>query len=221
MASETGQRSTPWTDYKGLSDDVIISRQIKILLSSYRRDDYADPDGFVLQLAALFERQPRNVIVEVTNPLNTRSIQRKHPTYPPNIGEVAEAIEAEAAEQARIVKALSQPKPIFRKREYVPPRNDPGCWANVFVHEGAPQYAGLKAWSESAEADERAWKLDASGRPGIWVALTIWDAMCGGRITVGRQIGAIVSDADLRARYGRAEAEFHDSSTIFDPPSTP
>jgi hypothetical protein len=222
MASESGaereadRRSTPWTDYKGLSDDVVITRQIKILLSSYRRDDYADPEGFVVQLAALFERYPRNVIVEVTNPLNLNSIQRKHPTYPPNIGEVADALAAEDAEQARIAKALNSPKPVFHRR-YVPPPNFPGCRANMLVLKASPQYGAASDIVESGQLDKRDWKIDEHGR-GIWLGLNVWNNFVAGRSSA-RQVGSVISEASLRAEYGRAEAERHDSDAMFDPPS--
>ena len=202
MIRETNQRSTPWTDYKGLSDDVIISRQIKILLSSYRRDDYADPDGFVMQLAALFERQPRNVIVEITNPLNTRSIQRKHPIYPPNIGEVAEAIEAEANEQANIKRLLAVPKPIFR-RDYVPPPHHPGSRTNVLIRKDAPQYPKVLEIVESGAMDARDWKHDNEGR-GTWLALKILDDIGGGRIKAGRDWQS-ASAAAVRAKIAADE----------------
>lgn len=212
MAGGTDRRSTPWTDYKGLSDDAVITRQIKILLSSYRRDDYADPDGFVVQVAALFGRQSRNVIVEVTNPLNTRSIQRKHPTFPPNIGEVAEAIEAEANEQANIARLLAMPKPIFR-RDYVPPPDHPGSRCNVLVRKDSPQYAKTLAVVESGALDVRDWKHDNQGR-GIWLGLNIWDNLVAGRTRLGpgwetASAGAVrakIAADEAAARKQEAEA---------------
>lgn len=200
-----GRRSTRSSDYKGVSKPVMIAGRIKALLSGYRRDDYADPEGFIAQVGALMERHRESVIMAATDPTNARSIQRKH-QFPPNIKEVADALDAEAAEQARLVKAAQQPKPILN-RAYVPPPNFPGCRANVFVHAAAPQFGAIKSWSESPEADARDWKHDDAGRAGLWVGLLIWDGVCGGRITGARQVGSLISDAEMRAHYGQQEAK--------------
>jgi hypothetical protein len=180
MASGADRRSTPSNEYKGVSKAVVIARQIKILLSSYRRDDYADPEGFVTQVGALMERYPERVIVAATDPLNHRSIQRRH-QFPPNFKEVADSLELEAAEQLKIAKALNVPAPV-RKFDYVAPRNDPGCWVNCFVGQSSPSYAAALAFTESPNADKRAWRFgELRDVAGVWLSLNSYEMIRGGR----------------------------------------
>jgi len=61
-----------------------------MLLSAYRRDDYADPKGFVVQLGAVLEVYPEWVIRGVTDPLT--GVQREQ-KFPPSIAEVVSACE--------------------------------------------------------------------------------------------------------------------------------
>jgi hypothetical protein len=64
---------------------------------------------------------------------------------------------------------------IYHKTYYSLCSNYPGCRTNVFVYSDAPQYPALMAWKDSPEnVDERDWKLDDKGRPGIHVSLTIF-----------------------------------------------
>lgn len=60
------------------------------VLSSYRKDDFADPDGYAVQLAMVLERYDDKVIRAVTSP--TEGIQRSC-KFPPSIAEVVEFIE--------------------------------------------------------------------------------------------------------------------------------
>lgn len=59
-----------------------------MLLSAYRRDDYADPDSFVAQLGIVLNAYPDEVVDYVTDPLT--GIQRRQ-KFPPNLQEVVEA----------------------------------------------------------------------------------------------------------------------------------
>lgn len=138
---------------------------------AYSRDSYADPDSFVLQVGMILAQHAENVIVSVTDPLNPHSIQRRHPRFPPNVGEFAEACEAEAVRLFKIAEAAHQPK-MSLNREYVSPPNFPGSRANVFVHAGALQYEALVAWSKTENADARDWR-DEKGRAGIHVSLSV------------------------------------------------
>ena len=60
------------------------------ILSSYRRDDFADPDSYSVQLAMVLERYPDKVIDAVTSPIT--GIQRTC-KFPPSIAEFVEFIE--------------------------------------------------------------------------------------------------------------------------------
>jgi hypothetical protein len=61
-----------------------------MLLSAYRRDDYADPDSFVAQLGMVLGEYPDEIVDYVTDPLT--GIQRRQ-KFPPNLQEVVEACE--------------------------------------------------------------------------------------------------------------------------------
>jgi hypothetical protein len=179
----------------------MITRQIKVLLSSYRRDDYADPDGFVAQVGVIMERYPERVILAATEPTYSRSIQRRY-QFPPNIKEVADALEEEAVEQHRLAAAARQPKPISNWA-YVPPRNDPGCRANLFVGEDLPQYAAVMEWARGPLAEAQDWQIGSrDGKAGLWISLGVWE-------TFSKRVPRSwksPSEAEIRASLGRIAA---------------
>ena len=91
------KNSTP----QGASDDYIpgssghdrsnwIRTCAQQVLSSYRKDDFADPDSYGVQLAMVLERYDDKVIDAVTSPVT--GIQRTC-KFPPSIAEVVEFIE--------------------------------------------------------------------------------------------------------------------------------
>lgn len=61
-----------------------------MLLSAYRRDDYADPDSFIVQLGTVLETYPDWIVNYVTDPRT--GIQRTS-IFPPSIAEVVKACE--------------------------------------------------------------------------------------------------------------------------------
>ena len=67
-----------------------IKKCAQLILSSYRRDDFADPDGYTLQLAMILDRYDDAVIEAVTLP--TTGIQRTC-KFPPSIAEVVAFID--------------------------------------------------------------------------------------------------------------------------------
>jgi len=67
-----------------------IRKCAQLILSSYRRDDFADPDGYLVQLAMVLERYDDKVINTVTSPIT--GIQRTC-KWPPSIAEMVEFIE--------------------------------------------------------------------------------------------------------------------------------
>ena len=62
-----------------------INARAQMVLSAYRRDDFADPDSFRLQLGMVLERYPDPIIEDGTSPLT--GIQR-YCKFPPSIAEV-------------------------------------------------------------------------------------------------------------------------------------
>lgn len=84
-----------------------------MVLSAYRRDDYADPVGFVTQLGVVLETYPRWIVQYVTDPKT--GIQRKS-TFPPSLAEVVKACEELYAptRYAREWDARAQTQPAER-----------------------------------------------------------------------------------------------------------
>src|SRR5947209_8731385 len=64
---------------------------LEVFFSSYRRDLYADPDRFTMQLGLLMEGLPEDVVRYCVDPRT--GIQKEYPSFPPNIGEIGEFIE--------------------------------------------------------------------------------------------------------------------------------
>src|SRR4051812_28055790 len=66
----------------------LVADRIQILFSAFRRDDFANPEGFVTQLGVVLSDYPEEVIRYVTDPRT--GLQRKL-KFPPSIAEVIEA----------------------------------------------------------------------------------------------------------------------------------
>lgn len=133
-----------------------------MLLSAYRRDEWADPEGFVAQFGVVLEGYPEPVIVAVTDP---RTGLQRRLKWPPTLAEVVEACEAELVrlDTMRRYADMPRPKPL-QVCGYV--EKLPGRRANLFVDAGSAQYPELLEWVKTA--DEADWKYDPTGR-GIWV----------------------------------------------------
>jgi hypothetical protein len=174
----------------------------KLLLGSYRRDDANNPEFYVQAITMVLNEYPRAIVEYVTDPRCGIQSLEQFRAWPPNSGEVKKACDDELARAHR----MSKPGPIFRKRDYVPPRNDPGCWANVFVGPSSPNYAAALAFTESPEADRRAWRFgDFRGINGIWLSLNDYERARGG---VGlAKTWQSPSDAAMRAHYSAEEAK--------------
>jgi hypothetical protein len=70
-----------------------------MLFGAYRADQYADPDGFTVQLGMVLEQYSDDIVVYVTDPRT--GIQRSI-RWPPTIAEVVSACDARHAELQRI-----------------------------------------------------------------------------------------------------------------------
>lgn len=129
----------------------------KRILSAYRKDDYADPDGFVASIGMIFERYPDEIIKAVSDPVT--GIQSKS-DYPPSLAKVSDACKEEYRRQIQLRKWRNM------KRE---PRQIAGplSIANLYVPKGNSQYDGMVERSRSADKSE--FRFDDGG---IWVAET-------------------------------------------------
>lgn len=155
--------------------EAFYAGRARLLLGSYRRDDASNPDLYVQAITLVLSEFPEVCAEYVTDPRCGIQSQEKFRSFPPNSGEVKAACEAEMARAAR----MQQPVSRHLSRPYIAPPNFPGCRTNMFIHEGHPNCAILREWAASGAADSRDWKNDESGRPGIWVALSIWEGIGG------------------------------------------
>lgn len=131
-----------------------------MIFSAYRRDDFADPDGFAVQLGAVLEQYPDDVIRFVTSPRT--GIQRKA-KFPPTIAEIVEMCDAEVARIARIKKFNDMGSVRRLPRPHLP-------YANVFVPPDAPQYQAMVEKSKAFEPGQ--WWFRDDERIGIWVPMS-------------------------------------------------
>jgi hypothetical protein len=126
------------------------------VLSSYRRDDFANPDGFLAQLGLVLEQYDDAVIRKVTSPLT--GIQR-HCKFPPSIAEVVEACDYER-DHLEGIKRLGPPIAV-RRTDWTKTNR-----ARVFVPFDNPLYPAMVERSKTADPFD--WRFDDE-RPGIWV----------------------------------------------------
>jgi hypothetical protein len=71
---------------------------MKILFSSYRIDQYSDPEGFKLNIGLVLEQYGEDTIRFVTDPRT--GVQRKH-DWPPTVKNVVDACDQHVHEKAR------------------------------------------------------------------------------------------------------------------------
>lgn len=165
----------------------MITRCAKMIFSAYRRDEFADPEGFVMQLGVVLERYEDDVIETVCSPRT--GVQRRC-KFPPSIAEIVDACEAEATAIETRKRYAAIPKPD-RKLLPAPRDNSPGAWANVLINPKDPRYERLV--SRTWNADPRDWKVDERG---LHVALNWLD-----HPEAMRPIFKPYSDEQLRAMY--------------------
>jgi hypothetical protein len=136
-----------------------ISAQARQIFGAYRRDDFADPEGFLLQLGMVLERYPDAVVRDVSSPIT--GIQRRSEN-PPTIAKVVAACDAEVARAARIARANAAGTVHREPRELGQNR------ANVFVPADNALYQAMVDKTRGADALD--YRYDGE-RAGIWVAL--------------------------------------------------
>lgn len=138
-----------------------------MLFASYRAADYADPDGFAVQLAAVLSEFPEEVVRYVTSPMT--GIQRRS-KWPPTISEVLQACQ----EQHDYLTKLREARKVVPLLSRRPTLGGPGSLANVFLPDTWERYARVLEWTK--EADPRLYRAGKSsdGRTGMWVALNAY-----------------------------------------------
>jgi hypothetical protein len=142
----------------------MITKCARQIFSAYRKDEYPDPQGFVLQLGTVLEGYSDATIQHVCSPLT--GIQR-HRGVPPNIKDVVDACDAEENRQRTIREASA-----FRRTAVSTPRPRPANWANVLVRIDHQRYEEMVERAKNGDAREWCW--DEQGR-GIKVVLAWLD----------------------------------------------
>lgn len=117
-----------------------LTRRARMIFSSYRRDDYADPDSFLAQLTVVLGSYQDSVVTYASDPLT--GIQRRS-KFPPTIAEVSEFCDDRQAisERMRHYATLPQYVPDLRPR----PKYHV---ANLRVPITAPCYPAMKTLAE-------------------------------------------------------------------------
>jgi hypothetical protein len=186
------------------------TERAKLMFGCYRRGDANDPDTYVAAVAAVLSRYNSEIIKAVTDPYSGLPARKTESGWSglPDVADVKEACEAEAARQQRMAKlaALPRPQPL----RLPPPPQSPGCRAQLFVPADVRGYAQMVQRAQTA--DVRDWKHDPQGRPGIWVPYGWYDEFRGGRGPGLNRVVAPVPDnpkpsPDLLAMYAGREDE--------------
>lgn len=91
------------------SDSAWVFQRVELLMSSYRKADYHDPEGFIATVGAILEQYSPEIVEYVTDP--TTGIQRRC-KWPPSPAEIVEACAAEIEHRAKVEKYSSLPPPL-------------------------------------------------------------------------------------------------------------
>jgi hypothetical protein len=161
--SQSSRNQTCSPEYAG--------KRARLMFGCYRRDEAADPETFVAAVTMILSRYPAAVVEAVTDPFSgipSRKTERGYSGLP-DVADVKEACEAEAAHQVRMASYAKMPRIEFNRPAHVPAA--PGSLATIYVGENVPQYQRMKAVIKTA--DPRKWRKDENQR-GIWVS---WDLL--------------------------------------------
>lgn len=83
---------------KTLNASWVLAR-VKLLMASYRLDDYQNPEGFLATVATILAEYPQEIVEYVTDP---RTGLQRRLKFPPSPAEVVEACAAEIGWRAKI-----------------------------------------------------------------------------------------------------------------------
>jgi hypothetical protein len=149
-----------------------LTRRARMIFSGYRRDDYADPEAFLVQLTMLMEGYSDKVVMHISDPRTGIQSANK---FPPALAEIKQALDDRTVLVERLRHYATLPP--YRRLTYDAPRVHP---ANVKVPITAPQHAAMRElagqlpdlarvdengelwvplqWMESARSELMAWK---------------------------------------------------------------
>lgn len=156
-----------------------MAAAIQRLFSAYRRDDFADPEGFVVQLGTVLCDFPEDVVDFITSPRT--GIQRRS-KWPPTISEIVSACEEHHDHLRRMQThrpmgtRLSPPSDVSGGRDRNGrPTGPHGSLVTIFIPADHARYQALVEWAN--DNDPRFWGYGNSsdGRKGMWVPLHVWE----------------------------------------------
>jgi hypothetical protein len=165
------------------------------MFGCYRRDQAADADTYTAAITMVLAHYSAEVVKAVTDPYGGIPSRKTENGWSglPDVADVKEACEAEAARLDRLAEYAKHRTPLRRLR--APPAG-PGAFATILVKPDSPQYERLKALT--ADADHREWKVDDQG---LWVAYS-WLVESKGPMKRFKPF----SDDQLRNIYGTSPA---------------
>lgn len=144
-----------------------VSRGIQMLFSAYRRDDFADPEGFVTQLGVILAGFPEEVVAYVTSP---RTGMQRRSKWPPTISEILTACE----EHQEYLKRVRTERPRSSLASLPRPEPQPGDFARIHVPWDHRRYPDLVEWAKTANPREWLFGKSSVGVAGIWVSHGKW-----------------------------------------------
>lgn len=170
------------------------------MFGCYRKGEANDADTFVKAISLVLSHYSADVVQAVTDPFAGLPSRKKENGYSgmPDVADVKEACEDEAAKQHRMAEYRKIGKTEF-KRLPAPVDRTPGAWANLLIHPGHPKYAVLLARTKADSEDPRDWKIDERG---LHVSLS-WIEQPGPQRPVFQQF----SEAELRRMYPPREQD--------------
>jgi hypothetical protein len=151
--------------WDGLDRSNWIRKCAQQILSSYRRDDFADPDGYLVQLGMVLERYDDAVIRAVTSPLT--GIQRSC-KFPPSIAEFVEFIDEHIRRTSYVANfdEQAQKQLVEREEEKCQLREEPLEYRRKVAERILAQYRAqlvppetkpqLQTWRQFPDDDLRA-----------------------------------------------------------------
>lgn len=148
-------RTTTSQDPKAPDRSNWIRKCAQQVLSSYRKDDFADADGYAVQLAMVLERYDDDVIRMVTSPIT--GIQRTC-KFPPAIAEFVEFINEHIRRSTYTATYDSRSQQQIRERE-------------EYERQGTTEHAGYrKAVAEriKGELHAKGFQFEGNTKPAEW-----------------------------------------------------
>ena len=143
----------------------------KVLFGCYRRGDANDPDQYVASIAAVLTLYEPDLVRQATDPRSGISTDERFCNYMPNSGQLKVYCDAIRDRRARVAHLGSLP-PLKPSAPRLTDRSA-GRSANVFVPAKSKHYQRCAKIATLADAAD--WKHDPDGRPGIWIALNLFN----------------------------------------------